>query len=302
MVAERRRPIVGRRKRGFCQLACSRQITPTRLYHRQRSGEQVLVQRKQSYDAGSTSTLGPFGVITQDFVVDVGDAVLGCESSEFKKRPREDSWMFFLKGQRDPQLGQRARNVSLPLPATGDLTVHLGAPHRLWVIPKVGRQKVHRSIDEAGPLEVPGLDPQVLRSAFTASRSAQTGPKRLLILGRPRRPTEPIISSHDFESARRTISCLAAGWLDLPRPRSESCRHARRPSPGRIGRAVPVRSATVVVTYAGCPTAASRAASNMSTTGGGQLAAVSRRNSSGESSWNARRRPSTSPMTATCRA
>jgi len=38
----------------------------------------------------------------------------------------------------------------------------------------------------------------------------------------------------------------------------------------------PVRSATAVVTYAGCPTAASHAASNMSTTGLGQVAAVSR--------------------------
>src|ERR1035438_3540457 len=34
------------------------------------------------------------------------------------------------------------------------------------------------------------------------------------------------------------------------------------------------------------------AASNISTTGGGQLAAVSRRSSTGESSWNARPRPS----------
>jgi hypothetical protein len=68
------------------------------------------------------------------------------------------------------------------------------------------------------------------------------------------------------------------------------------------GRAGEVRHRRAVVTYAGCPTAAPHAASNMSTTGGGQLAAVSRRNSSGESSWNARRRPSTSPMTATCRA
>jgi hypothetical protein len=51
----------------------------------------------------------------------------------------------------------------------------------------------------------------------------------------------------------------------------------------------PVRSATVVVTYAGCPTAAPHAASSNSTADGGQVAAVSRLNSSGESSWNAKR-------------
>jgi len=38
MVAKRRRSIVGRRERGFGQLAGSRQITPARLYHRQGPG------------------------------------------------------------------------------------------------------------------------------------------------------------------------------------------------------------------------------------------------------------------------
>jgi hypothetical protein len=35
---------------------------------------------------------------------------------------------------------------------------------------------------------------------------------------------------------------------------------------------------------------------------GGQVAAVSRLKSSGESAWNARRRPSTSPISLACRA
>jgi hypothetical protein len=51
-----------------------------------------------------------------------------------------------------------------------------------------------------------------------------------------------------------------------------------------------VRSATIVVTYAGCPTADPHAASNISTADGGEVAAVSRLKSSGESSWDARRR------------
>ncbi len=65
-------------------------------------------------------------------------------------------------------------------------------------------------------------------------------------------------------------------------------------------RADPRISATVDVTYAGCPIVAAHASSSMSTTGGGQIPAVSARNSSGDSSSKVTGRPSTSPMVRAC--
>jgi hypothetical protein len=61
-------------------------------------------------------------------------------------------------------------------------------------------------------------------------------------------------------------------------------------------------SGTVVVTYAGRPIVAAHASSSMSTTGRGQVPAVSVLNSSGDSSSNLIRRPTTSPMMLTCSA
>ncbi len=59
---------------------------------------------------------------------------------------------------------------------------------------------------------------------------------------------------------------------------------------------------TAEVMNAGLPIVAPQAASSMSTAGRGQLPAVSRRNSSGDSSWKVIRRPRTSPMMLTCAA
>lgn len=64
--------------------------------------------------------------------------------------------------------------------------------------------------------------------------------------------------------------------------------------------AVPRMSATAVVMYAGCPTAALHAASSMSTTELGTVPSHRLRNSSGVISSNAIRRPRASPMTS-CR-
>jgi hypothetical protein len=60
--------------------------------------------------------------------------------------------------------------------------------------------------------------------------------------------------------------------------------------------------AAVEVMNAGLPIAAPHAASSMSTTGRGQLPAVSLRNSSGDSSAKVIRRPKTSPMMRICAA
>ncbi len=68
-------------------------------------------------------------------------------------------------------------------------------------------------------------------------------------------------------------------------------RRGRWPTAQRSRGGEPTTSATVDVTKAGRPIVASHAASNMSTTGRGQVPAVWWRNSSGESSWNGIRRP-----------
>ena len=73
-------------------------------------------------------------------------------------------------------------------------------------------------------------------------------------------------------------------------------------SAGKIVLDKEANAGTVEVTNAGRPIVAPHAVSNMSTTGAGQMPAVSRRKASGDSSSNGIRRPMAVPMIRTCSA